>query len=74
MYGTTFHLREKKMVKSKPKDLEKSQVIIKAFNYASLLLAFFFFFFFSYFFIFESYLQPLLCCLIFTGTERHPVV
>lgn len=49
MYGTTFHLREKKMVKSKPKDLEKSQVIIKAFNYASLLLAFFFFFFFSYF-------------------------
>lgn len=48
MYGTTFHLREKKMVKSKPKDLEKSQVIIKAFNYASLLLAFFFFFF-SYF-------------------------
>lgn len=44
MYGTTFHLREKKMVKSKPKDLEKSQVIIKAFNYASLLLAFFFFF------------------------------
>lgn len=51
MYGTTFHLREKKMVKSKPKDLEKSQVIIKAFNYASLLLAFFFFFFLVIFYL-----------------------